>query len=230
MIAHPLLPLGLIPAVLDALLKLSSNERDFMRVVVELVQELMESAGGDASLAGRHENSDDETEDGDLELDEDGGVSMKKRKPVKVAANVTLDTEKAAQHLRILAIVHALLERALGVGHPCSVSVIVADQRRGLQSIQENTSLFGVVHEMIIPAVRSKDAAIREQGLLCLGLCSFLDKVRPRFATDIAELSLLLSAWLSTRSLCWQTRVPRPRARCRSRSSRSSSTNSCSTG
>jgi len=45
-----------------------------------------------------------------------------------------------------------------------------------LQSIKDNTSMFGIVHELIVPAVRCKDTPIRERGLVCLGLCSLLDK------------------------------------------------------
>lgn len=37
--------------------------------------------------------------------------------------------------------------------------------------------MFGIVHELIVPAVRCKDGPIRERGLVCLGLCSLLDRV-----------------------------------------------------
>lgn len=38
--------------------------------------------------------------------------------------------------------------------------------------------MHGLVHELIIPSVKSKDSEIRSIGLICLGLCSLLDKVR----------------------------------------------------
>lgn len=48
MISHPSLPLNLVPACFDIFSKLATNERDFLRVVVEIVQELRE----DANVAG----------------------------------------------------------------------------------------------------------------------------------------------------------------------------------
>jgi len=39
--------------------------------------------------------------------------------------------------------------------------------------------LHGLVAELIVPSVQTKDYEIRSQGLVCLGLCCLLDKVRP---------------------------------------------------
>lgn len=50
-----------------------------------------------------------------------------------------------------------------------------------LQSLADNPSMTGLVHELIVPSVKSKEPLIREQGLMCLGLCCLLDKVsRPK--------------------------------------------------
>lgn len=38
--------------------------------------------------------------------------------------------------------------------------------------------LHGLVAELIVPSVQTKDYEIRAQGLVCLGLCCLLDKVR----------------------------------------------------
>ena len=35
---------------------------------------------------------------------------------------------------------------------------------------------MGLVHDLIVPSVKSKEPEIRENGLLCLGLCCLLDK------------------------------------------------------
>ena len=43
-------------------------------------------------------------------------------------------------------------------------------------ALQENTAVHGLLPQLIVPAVRSKDAEIREQGLVCLGLSCFLDR------------------------------------------------------
>ncbi|KAI9489252.1 nuclear condensing complex subunit [Zychaea mexicana] len=44
------------------------------------------------------------------------------------------------------------------------------------ESLQDNSTLYGVLNELIVPSVQSKEAVLREEGLHCLGLCCTLDK------------------------------------------------------
>lgn len=43
--------------------------------------------------------------------------------------------------------------------------------------LQQNMNLVTMLNNLVVPAVRSHEAPIRERGLLCLGLCCLLDKV-----------------------------------------------------
>jgi condensin complex subunit 3 len=43
-------------------------------------------------------------------------------------------------------------------------------------SLQENDHLVSMLNNLVVPAVRSHEAPVRERGLLCLGLCSLLDR------------------------------------------------------
>ena len=43
-------------------------------------------------------------------------------------------------------------------------------------SLKENESLVSILNNLIVPAVRSHEAPVRERGLVCLGLCALLDK------------------------------------------------------
>ncbi|MCJ1403422.1 hypothetical protein MMC11_006645 [Xylographa trunciseda] len=43
-------------------------------------------------------------------------------------------------------------------------------------NLQENVHLVTMLNNLVVPAVRSHEAPIRERGLLCLGLCCLLDK------------------------------------------------------
>ncbi|KAI9283993.1 nuclear condensing complex subunit [Umbelopsis sp. AD052] len=47
---------------------------------------------------------------------------------------------------------------------------------RSEESLQENSSMYGLLNELIIPSVQSKEVVLREEGLHCLGLCCCLDK------------------------------------------------------
>lgn len=44
-------------------------------------------------------------------------------------------------------------------------------------NLQENMNLVTMLNNLVVPAVRSHEAPIRERGLECLGLCCLLDKV-----------------------------------------------------
>lgn len=44
-------------------------------------------------------------------------------------------------------------------------------------SLQQNMNLVTMLNNLVVPAVRSHEAPIRERGLECLGLCCLLDKV-----------------------------------------------------
>lgn len=44
-------------------------------------------------------------------------------------------------------------------------------------NLQQNVALVTMLNNLVVPAVRSHEAPIRERGLLCLGLCCLLDKV-----------------------------------------------------
>ena len=48
-------------------------------------------------------------------------------------------------------------------------------------NLQQNGHLVTMLNNLVVPAVRSHEAPIRERGLLCLGLCCLLDKVSERF-------------------------------------------------
>ncbi|RYP12700.1 hypothetical protein DL765_007200 [Monosporascus sp. GIB2] len=43
-------------------------------------------------------------------------------------------------------------------------------------SLQQNDHLVSMLNNLVVPAVRSHEAPVRERGLVCLGLCSLLDR------------------------------------------------------
>lgn len=45
-------------------------------------------------------------------------------------------------------------------------------------NLGQSPALVTMLNNLVVPAVRSQEAPIRERGLLCLGLCCLLDKVR----------------------------------------------------
>ncbi|KAI1326065.1 ARM repeat-containing protein [Xylariaceae sp. FL0255] len=43
-------------------------------------------------------------------------------------------------------------------------------------TLQENDHLVSMLNNLVVPAVRSHEAPVRERGLVCLGLCALLDR------------------------------------------------------
>lgn len=135
MISDARLPAELVPMSMDVLLKLSSGERDFMRVIVEVVQNVREDASGGAESAapteeqensnGQQEEEEDDDDDDGLDLEtatpEDIAEAQRRRmeKSARKILSQRLDPEKKDTYLRCLDLVRALLERVGGVSHSC---------------------------------------------------------------------------------------------------------------
>lgn len=146
MLGNAWLPASLVPRCLDVLLRLSSGQRDFMQLVVELVQALDESPEDEAELAAA---------DHTLPATPRRGLSWHARVS-DAASSPAHAAHRAALDARRLLIVRAMLERVA-----CA--------------LQDDAAFHGLIPQLIVPTVRSRDAAVREQGLVCLGLCSLLD-------------------------------------------------------
>ncbi|KAF9648455.1 ARM repeat-containing protein [Thelephora ganbajun] len=144
MIAHQALPEGLASRCLDVLRKLSDSERDLIMVVVEVIHELRDT-----------EESDDEvvvSNDGNQSVGDSSGP-RKKRSGIAMSAEE--QSRRDAMDMRCLSLCIGMLERVNG-------------------TFEENSTLEGVLSELIVPAVRNKEQYLREKGLICLGLCCLI--------------------------------------------------------
>ncbi|KAH7887136.1 nuclear condensing complex subunit [Phlebopus sp. FC_14] len=165
MISQEALPEPLVARCLDVLRVLSASERDLIRVVVEVVHELRDP--GEAEEEGGKEAVDEE------EATSFGGTptaaktASKTPKPPK-----QLSAEEQARadtiDLRCLSLCIGMLERVNG-------------------TFEENSTLEGILGELIVPAVKRKELALREKGLVCLGLCCLIAR---RMALNSFQLFL----------------------------------------
>ncbi|EST10071.1 Nuclear condensin complex subunit 3, C-terminal domain protein [Kalmanozyma brasiliensis GHG001] len=150
MISDIELPEDLVPACLDVLLKLTT-QKDFMRIIVEIVLDLGDEDDADADDL-------DETEiDDTMSVDGSQLARKKSRKSIRSKETSSPAHDALAIEHRCLTIVRAMLERVVG-------------------ALQENTAFHGLIPQLIAPAVRSKETPVRELGLMCLALCCLLDR------------------------------------------------------
>ncbi|KAH7929985.1 ARM repeat-containing protein [Leucogyrophana mollusca] len=167
MISQDALPESLVSRCLDVLRMLSPNERDLIRVVVEVVHELRDPDPADGEEEAVKESADDaETNFGGTPV----AARAAARVEPKPAVELTPDERARADatDLRCLSLCIGMLERVNG-------------------TFEENSTLEGILGELIIPAVKRKELALREKGLVCLGLCCLIAR---RMALNSFQLFL----------------------------------------
>ena len=136
----------------------TAAEREFCRVVLEAVAEVHDTLAADEPII---DNDDQSFHSAQSEMSDGPGT-----KPNGVRTGNTesseMDEAKAIREIMInmkcLHMAQCMLENVQG-------------------NLQQNVHLVSMLNNLVVPAVRSHEAPIRERGLLCLGLCCLLDKV-----------------------------------------------------
>lgn len=136
----------------------NAGEREFCSVVLEAVADVHDTIVED-------DVDDNESfHSAKSEVDEDEAPGSKNSRSKK--ANKDEESEEEAQakamkeiviNMKCLHIVQCMLTNVSG-------------------NLQENDTLVTMLNNLVVPAVRSHEAPVRERGLLCLGLCSLLDR------------------------------------------------------
>ncbi|TCD67325.1 hypothetical protein EIP91_000246 [Steccherinum ochraceum] len=156
LIGKDALPESLVARCLDVIRKLCSGERDLIRIVVEVVHELRDPE--DEDDAGRSIQKDRSgADDGATQFGETPATVKTVRALPKPASEMSPE-EKAradAMDLRCLSLCIGMLERVNS-------------------RFEDNSTLEGVLGELIVPAVKRKELALREKGLVALGLCCLI--------------------------------------------------------
>ena len=136
-----------------------SAERDFCSVVLEAIAEVHDTIVIDNPLAdhedesfhsARSELSDTAPKESD-QLQKSGIDWDEEQSESRVVREIMVN-------MKCLHIAQCMLQNVEG-------------------HLQSNVHLVTMLNNLVVPAVRSHDAPIRERGLLCLGLCCLLDRV-----------------------------------------------------
>ncbi|KAI6000302.1 nuclear condensing complex subunit [Pisolithus orientalis] len=170
MISQDVLPESLVSRCLDILRTLSPNERDLIRVVVEVVHELRDRDTTDEEAEVEKEATETATAFGEIPSAGPSSTQEGLRKLPKEAKPLSPEEQVRADalDLRCLSLCIGMLERVNG-------------------TFEENSTLEGILGELIIPSVKRKELALREKGLVCLGLCCLIAR---RMALNSFQLFL----------------------------------------
>lgn len=133
----------------------NAGEREFCSVVLEAVADVHDTIVDEP-------NDDESFHSAKSEVDEDeepGGKNGKADKDDEM-------TEEEA---------HAKAVKEIVINMKC-LHIVQCMLTNVSGSLQENDHLVSMLNNLVVPAVRSHEAPVRERGLLCLGLCSLLDR------------------------------------------------------
>lgn len=129
----------------------AAGEREFCSIVLEAVADVHDTIMDFPAS----EDVDESFHSAKSEVSDDTPTKSKSQKTEEE------DQDKAIREIMVnmkcLHIVQCMLENVEG-------------------NLQQNADLVAMLNNLVVPAVRSHEAPVRERGLLCLGLCSLLDK------------------------------------------------------
>lgn len=134
-----------------------AGEREFCSVVLEAVADVHDTIVDEPA-----DNDNESFHSAKSEVDEDeeaGGGHRKQDKDDEL-------TEEQA---------HAKAVKEIVINMKC-LHIVQCMLTNVSGSLQENDHLVSMLNNLVVPAVRSHEAPVRERGLLCLGLCSLLDR------------------------------------------------------
>ena len=195
----------------------AGGERQFCGVVVEAIAEVHDTVLGD--------DEEDETVGEDSfhsaasRVGEEGDRDSKGKRSKRRAADADEpedehDDERAVREIMVnMKCLHVAL---------CMLQNVSGE-------LEANVHLVTMLNNLVVPAVRSQEAPIRERGLVCLGLCCLLSKVSsfaaPCPSPDGIELTrMAISPWPRKTSPSSSTASPRVTPPCRPSRCRSSAT------
>lgn len=187
MISQDSLPESLVPLCLDILRKLSSGERDLIRIVVEVIHELRDVdlneddfvCANIALVKTTTKFYDQQREKSEADVEDTPMPGKTPVRPRKLPTEMNEEERRKAEaiDIRCLDLCRGMLERVNSVRRIALVAILQL-AHTFIQSFEENSTLEGILGELIIPAVRNHEVALRERGLICLGLCCLIARVQ----------------------------------------------------
>ncbi len=137
------------------------GEREFCGIVLEAIAEVHDTISADEPTA----NEEDESFHSAQSEISDTTPTKASKKQNAIQANSVNGEEDEAKAIKEIMINMQCLHIA-----QCMLQNVE-------DNLQQNIHLVTMLNNLVVPAVRSHEAPIRERGLLCLGLCCLLDKV-----------------------------------------------------
>jgi len=139
-----------------------SGEREFCGIVLEAVAEVHDAIMGEAEEI---EEADESFHSAKSDLSEDSTPKKARKAKDDGLTDEEREQKEADRAVREIMVNMKCLHLA-----QCMLQNVQCD-------LEENSDLVTMLNNLVVPAVRSQEAPIRERGLICLGLCCLLSAV-----------------------------------------------------
>lgn len=144
----------------------AAGEREFCGIVLEAVAEVHDTImGEEAPRPDAASEADESFHSATSHLSSETTPTKPRKSSKHKAGEEEVDDEEKA--IREIMVNMKCLHIA-----QCMLQNVQCD-------LEENSDLVTMLNNLVVPAVRSQEAPIRERGLVCLGLCCLLSKVSP---------------------------------------------------
>ncbi|KAF8929155.1 hypothetical protein BGZ47_001240 [Haplosporangium gracile] len=171
-----------LECIVETMRKISLNEKDFTRIIIEIISDLRESTEAEQEDATNQFDAEDDDSLDDQSMDLSDPDATRKRKHSAVdksrrnsSAAIVDEADQARKELesmlnkvRCLTITKYMLERTS-------------------EHLQESSYMFGLLNQLVIPALAMQEDVMQDLGLQCLGLVCSLEK---NLAQDNMDLFL----------------------------------------
>ncbi|KAF9570700.1 hypothetical protein EC968_001484 [Mortierella alpina] len=154
-----------LDCIVETMGKISLNEKDFTRIIIEIISDIRTSIDEQEFLRNPEGSEDEEESPDDQTMDLTDTPRKRKRSMSRRRSAATVDAQGQGPNeieamlirVRCLTITKFMLERST-------------------EPLKENSYMYGLLNELVIPALARNEEIMQELGLHCLGLICVLDQ------------------------------------------------------
>ncbi|KAG0216386.1 hypothetical protein BGX28_002856 [Mortierella sp. GBA30] len=154
-----------LDCIVEIMGKISLNEKDFTRIIIEIISDIRTSIDEQEFLRNPEGSEEEEESPDDQTMDLTDTPRKRKRSMSRRRSAATVDAQGQGPNeieamlirVRCLTITKFMLERST-------------------EPLKENSYMYGLLNELVIPALARNEEIMQELGLHCLGLICVLDQ------------------------------------------------------
>jgi condensin complex subunit 3 len=138
-----------------------SGEQEFCSIVLEAVAEVHDTIMGEDPSQNKEADESFHSARSDMSVDTTPTKKKRSKQTPELEDQSEMEEDKAVREIMVNM-------KCLHIAQ-CMLQNVQCD-------LEQNSHLVTMLNNLVVPAVRSQEAPIRERGLICLGLCCLLSK------------------------------------------------------